>query len=84
MIEFTLELSEVLQYLRLFLPPFFFVATASDMAIPLSLEWIREPLSLSGIIQKGPVIGLIGASSIVLSACHIICLYKRSGFGTYS
>jgi NADH-ubiquinone oxidoreductase chain 4 len=62
----------------------FFVTTAFNMAVPLSLNWIGEALSLAGIFQKSPVIGLLGASSIVLSACYSIFLFNRLAFGAYS
>ena len=54
------------------------------MAVPLSLNWIGEFLSLAGIFQRSPLIGLLGASSIVLSACYSIYLFNRISYGSYS
>jgi NADH-ubiquinone oxidoreductase chain 4 len=73
--------------LTVYMPVFaalFFVTTAFNMAVPLSLNWVGEALSLAGIFQKSPVIGVLGASSIVLSACYSIFLFNRLSFGAYS
>jgi NADH-ubiquinone oxidoreductase chain 4 len=62
----------------------FFIATAFNMAVPLSLNWLGEVMSLAGIFQKSPFIGLLGALSIVLSASYSIFLFNRVAFGEYS
>lgn len=62
----------------------FFLATACNMGIPLSLNWTGEVLSLTGMFQKSPIIAVLGASSIVLSACYSIFLFNRISFGAYS
>lgn len=62
----------------------FFLATAFNMGVPLSLNWAGEALSLAGIFQKSPIIGVLGASSIVLSACYSIFLFNRMCFGAVS
>ena len=62
----------------------FFITTAFNMAVPLSLNWIGEFMSLAGIFQRSPLIGLLGASSIILSAAYSIYLYNRIAFGEYS
>lgn len=82
--------TRVIRYYRgvtVYMPVFsalFFVTTAFNMAVPLSLNWIGEFMSLAGIFQTSPLIGLLGASSIVLSACYSIYLYNRISFGAYS
>lgn len=82
--------TRVIRYYRgvtVYMPVFsalFFVTTAFNMAVPLSLNWIGEFMSLAGIFQRSPLIGLLGASSIVLSACYSIYLYNRISFGAYS
>lgn len=73
--------------LAVYMPVFvalFFITTAFNMAVPLSLNWVGEALSLAGIFQKSPIIGVLGASSIVLSACYSIFLFNRLSFGAYS
>jgi len=62
----------------------FFITSAFNMAVPLSLNWLGEVMSLAGIFQLSPVVGILGASSIVLSACYSIFLFNRISFGAYS
>jgi len=62
----------------------FFITSAFNMAVPLSLNWLGEVMSLAGIFQRSPVVGILGASSIVLSACYSIFLFNRISFGAYS
>jgi NADH-ubiquinone oxidoreductase chain 4 len=82
--------TRVIRYYRgvtVYMPVFsalFFVTTAFNMAVPLSLNWIGEFMSLAGVFQKSPLVGLLGASSIILSAVYSIYLYNRISFGAYS
>lgn len=82
--------TRVIRYYRgmtVYMPMFsllFFLTSLANMAVPLSLNWIGELMSLSGALQRSPVIGLLGASGIVLSACYTIFLFNRLSFGAYS
>jgi NADH-ubiquinone oxidoreductase chain 4 len=82
--------TRVIRYYRgmtVYMPVFsalFFVTTAFNMAVPLSLNWVGEFMSLAGVFQRSPIIGLLGASSIILSAAYSIYLYNRIAFGAYS
>jgi NADH-ubiquinone oxidoreductase chain 4 len=82
--------TRVIRYYRgvtVYMPLFsalFFVTTAFNMAVPLSLNWIGEFMSLAGIFQRSPLVGLLGASSIILSAAYSIYLFNRIAFGEYS
>lgn len=82
--------TRVIRYYRgmtLYMPVFsllFFLATIANMGIPLSLNWVAEYMSLAGAFQKSPVIGTLGATAIVLSACYSIYLFNRVAFGSYS
>jgi NADH-ubiquinone oxidoreductase chain 4 len=82
--------TRVIRYYRgltVFMPVFailFFISTRFNMAVPLSLNWIGEVISLAGIFQKSPVIGVLGATSIVLSASYSIFLFNRIAFGRFS
>jgi NADH-ubiquinone oxidoreductase chain 4 len=62
----------------------FFCFTLFNAAVPLSLNWAGEFLSLTGIFQKSPFIGALGASGIVLSAIYSIWLYNRISYGEFS
>ena len=46
--------------------------TLFNMGVPLSLNFLGEFLSLSGIFQKNPIIGILGATGIFFSACYSI------------
>lgn len=82
--------SRVIRYYRgvtVYMPVFrllFFLATIANMGIPLSLNWVGEFIGLAGTFQRSPVIGVLGASGIVLSACYSIFLFNRISFGRYS
>lgn len=82
--------TRIIRYYRgltVYMPMFsllFFLTSLANMAVPLSLNWIGELMSLSGTLQRSPVIGLLGASGIVLSACYTIFLFNRLSFGAYS
>lgn len=82
--------TRVIRYYRgltVYMPVFsilFFLTTCFNMAVPLSLNWIGEFMSLAGIFQRSPVVGLLGASSIILSAAYSIYLFNRLSYGAYS
>jgi NADH-ubiquinone oxidoreductase chain 4 len=82
--------TRIIKYYRgltVYMPVFsllFFLTTLCNMRVPLSLNWVGEALSLAGIFQRSPFIGILGASSIVLSACYSIFLFNRMSFGAYS
>lgn len=62
----------------------FFLATAANMGVPLTGNWIAEVMSLAGAFQRSPMVGLVGASGIVLSACYSIWLWTRLVSGSLS
>jgi NADH-ubiquinone oxidoreductase chain 4 len=59
----------------------FFILCLSNAGTPLSLNFIGEFLSLYGIFEKIPVMGIFASSSIVLSAAYTIYMYNRVAFG---
>nr|YP_010044453.1 NADH dehydrogenase subunit 4 [Trichosporon inkin]QPF23694.1 NADH dehydrogenase subunit 4 [Trichosporon inkin] len=82
--------TRIIRYYRrmaVYMPVFallFFLATIANMGIPLSLNWTGEFLALSGTFQRNPVIGVLAATGIVLSASYSIFLFNRISFGAYS
>ena len=62
----------------------FFLFTIFNAAVPLSLNWAGEFLALVGAFQRSPIIGALGATGIVLSACYSIWLYNRISYGSHS
>ena len=61
----------------------FFIFIMSNAGIPLTLNFLGEQMSLIGIWLRNPIIAVLGASSIVLSACYSIFLFNRIAFGSY-
>jgi NADH-ubiquinone oxidoreductase chain 4 len=59
----------------------FFILCLSNMGTPLSVNFIGEFLSLYGIFEKIPLLGVFASSSIVLSAGYTIYMYNRVSFG---
>jgi len=62
----------------------FFVFTLFNTAIPLSLNYIGEFLSLTGVYLQSPFIAVLGASGIVFSAGYSIWLFTKISYGSYS
>ena len=82
--------SRVIRYYRgltVYMPVFsamFFFFTVANMGTPSTANWVGEYLSLAGVFPANPVVSLLGATSIILSACYSIWLYNRMAFGSYS
>ena len=82
--------TRIIKYIRglaNYMPVFtilFFIFTLANAGIPLTLNFLGEQLSLLGIWQQNPIIAIIGATSIVLSAIYSIFLYNRLSYGNYS
>jgi NADH-ubiquinone oxidoreductase chain 4 len=62
----------------------FFIFTLANTGIPLTLNFLGEQMSLIGIWERNPLMAILGASGIVLSACYSIFLYNRLSYGVYS
>jgi len=80
----------IINYIRglaTYMPVFsilFLVFTLCNTGIPLSLNFLGEQLSLIGIWQTNPIICILGATGIVLSACYSLFLYNRLSYGILS
>lgn len=73
--------------LVMYMPVFtilFFIFTLCNTGIPLSLNFLGEQMSLIGIWERSPLVAILGATGIVLSACYSIYLYNRISYGSYS
>jgi NADH-ubiquinone oxidoreductase chain 4 len=70
----------VTQYMPLF-SLLFFILCLGNAGTPLTLNFIGEFLSLYGILERLPVIGVLASSSIVLSAAYSIYMFNRIAFG---
>ncbi|RYE15044.1 MAG: NADH-quinone oxidoreductase subunit M [Rickettsiales bacterium] len=63
---------------------FFFLFTIFNSAVPLSVNWAGEFLSLTGTFQQNALAAFLGSTGIVLSAGYSIWLYNRISFGSWS
>jgi NADH-ubiquinone oxidoreductase chain 4 len=59
----------------------FFILCLSNAGTPLSLNFIGEFLSLYGIFERIPLLGVFASSSIVLSAAYTMYMFNRIVFG---
>lgn len=59
----------------------FFLLALGNCGAPLTLNFIGEFMSLYGIIEKLPVLGVLACSSIVFSAAYTIYMFNRTSFG---
>jgi len=59
----------------------FFILCLGNAGTPLSLNFIGEFLSLYGIFERIPLLGVFASTSIVLSAAYTIYMFNRTAFG---
>jgi NADH-ubiquinone oxidoreductase chain 4 len=70
----------IAQYMPLF-SLLFFILCLGNAGTPLTLNFVGEFLSLYGILERLPIIGILASSSIVFSAAYSIYMYNRIIFG---
>ena len=64
---------------------FFYILCLSNCATPLTLNFIGEFMSLYGVFERLPFLGLFASSSIIFSAAYTIFMFNRIAFaGSYS
>lgn len=59
----------------------FFILSLGNCGVPLTLNFIGEFMSLYGVYERLPFLGILACSSIVLSAAYTIYMYNRIAFG---
>lgn len=62
----------------------FFVFTLSNIAVPLSANFVGEFMALTGSFQKNPILTIFATSGMVLGACYSIWMYNKINFGSQS
>ena len=63
----------------------FFILGLGNSGTPLTLNFLGEFMSLSGVFERMPILGVLASSSIILSAAYTIFMFNRIVFGgTYS
>jgi NADH-ubiquinone oxidoreductase chain 4 len=59
----------------------FFILSLGNCGVPLTLNFVGEFMSLYGVFERLPLLGLFASSSIILSAAYTIYMYNRISFG---
>nr|YP_010560325.1 NADH dehydrogenase subunit 4 [Aspergillus alliaceus]UYW35413.1 NADH dehydrogenase subunit 4 [Aspergillus alliaceus] len=59
----------------------FFILALGNSGTPLTLNFIGEFMSLYGVFERMPILGVLASSSIVFSAAYTIFMYNRIVFG---
>ena len=59
----------------------FFVLCLGNCGVPTTLNFVGEFMSLYGIFERLPLLGVIASSSIVFSAAYTIFMFNRIAFG---
>ena len=63
----------------------FFILSLGNCGAPLTLNFVGEFMSLYGIFERLPLMGVFASSSIILSAAYTIFMYNRIAFaGSFS
>jgi len=63
----------------------FFILSLGNCGVPLTLNFVGEFMSLYGIFERLPLLGVFASSSIILSAAYTIFMYNRIAFaGSFS
>ena len=60
---------------------FFLILSLGNCGVPLTLNFVGEFLSLYGVFERMPLLGLLASSSIVFSAAYTIYMFNRIAFG---
>jgi NADH-ubiquinone oxidoreductase chain 4 len=82
--------TRIISYIRglvTYMPVFtilFFIFTLCNAGIPLSLNFLGEIMSLTGMFQRNTLFAVLGATGIVFSGCYSIYLYNRLSYGVFS
>jgi NADH-ubiquinone oxidoreductase chain 4 len=59
----------------------FFILSLGNCGVPLTLNFVGEFMSLYGVFERLPLLGVFASSSIVFSAAYTIYMYNRIAFG---
>ena len=59
----------------------FFLLSLGNCGVPLTLNFVGEFMSLYGIFERLPILGVLASSSIIFSAAYTIYMFNRIAFG---
>lgn len=60
---------------------FFFLLCLGNCGVPITLNFVGEFLSLYGLFERLPLLGIFASSSIIFSAAYSIFMFNRIVFG---
>jgi len=59
----------------------FFILSLGNCGVPLTLNFVGEFMSIYGVFERLPLLGVFASSSIILSAAYTIYMFNRIAFG---
>ena len=59
----------------------FFLLSLGNCGVPLTLNFLGEFMSVYGVFERMPILGVLASSSIIFSAAYTIFMYNRIAFG---
>lgn len=59
----------------------FFILSLGNSGVPLTLNFIGEFMSLYGVFERMPLLGVLASSSIIFASAYTIFMYNRISFG---
>ena len=59
----------------------FFILSLGNCGVPLTLNFVGEFMSLYGVFERLPLLGIFASSSIIFSAAYTIYMFNRIAFG---
>jgi NADH-ubiquinone oxidoreductase chain 4 len=59
----------------------FFILSLGNCGVPLTLNFLGEFMSIYGVFERMPILGILASSSIIFSAAYTIFMYNRIAFG---
>jgi NADH-ubiquinone oxidoreductase chain 4 len=59
----------------------FFILALANCGAPLTLNFVGEFMSLYGIFERSPILGIMASFSIIFSAAYTIYMFNRISFG---
>lgn len=59
----------------------FFILSLGNCGVPLTLNFVGDFMSLYGVFERLPLLGVMASSSIIFSAAYTIYMFNRISFG---
>jgi NADH-ubiquinone oxidoreductase chain 4 len=61
----------------------YFILCLGNCGAPLTLNFIGEFMSIYGVLERLPLLGMLACSSVILSAAYTIFMFNRISFGGF-